>query len=78
MGHRRRVCGERHRHATRALLAICDVLAEADIAVLEVSSLSFARAGAGCVHLRLDAAPSPEVLQRIGRHQDIIHVDLAR
>jgi hypothetical protein len=67
----------RHRHATRALLAITDVLAEEGIAVREVANLLFAGSGAGCVHLHLDAAPSPAAIQRISRHQDIIHVDLA-
>ncbi len=67
----------RHRHATRALLAIADVLAEEGIAVREVTNLLFAGSGAGCVHLHLDAAPSPAAIQRISRHQDIIHVDLA-
>lgn len=67
----------RHRHATRALLAITDVLAEEGIAVREVTNLLFAGSGAGCVHLHMDAAPSPAAIQRISRHQDIIHVDLA-
>ncbi|MEZ4266031.1 MAG: NAD(P)-dependent oxidoreductase [Myxococcota bacterium] len=67
----------RHKHATRALLAITDVLAEEGIAVREVANLLFSGSGAGCIHLHLDAAPSPAAIQRISRHQDIIHVDLA-
>jgi hypothetical protein len=67
----------RHRHATRALLAITDVLAEESIAVRDVINLLFDGSDAGCVHLHLDAAPSPAALQRISRHSDIIQVDLA-
>ncbi|MGM0574668.1 MAG: NAD(P)-dependent oxidoreductase [Myxococcota bacterium] len=67
----------RHDNQTNALSAVFDVLAEEDIRALQVTNILFGEASSAALHVRVDAMPGPAALNRIRRHQSIIHVELA-
>ncbi|MCB9672854.1 MAG: hydroxyacid dehydrogenase [Alphaproteobacteria bacterium] len=67
----------RHRDRVGVLAAVLDVLRGADLNVGELENTRFTRGGASSARIGLDAAPSPETLERIGALPDVLHTSVA-
>jgi len=66
----------RHYDRVGVLAGVFDILKENSINIQEVENTIFDGAVAACCKMRLDSAPAPGVLARIGENKDIINVDL--
>lgn len=64
----------RHTQDMTGLVAIFDVLRDEGIRALDIGNALFEGGGAGSLHMRVDAVPSPAALDKIRRHQCVLQV----